>query len=169
MNTFGLLKEPKNIIELFTFDLTSFFYEEDYTEIHSEEVDGIFMIEYSKELPWIEHELFENVVFRVFNDKANIVGGNHINVNLAATPEKLTVEKVHKLVDQLYQIYSYDDENKGQWSQSDLGDFQQKTLERLWTLGENKNIYSVKLTYSSKYGLELKILFFNHLLNLLNK
>lgn len=168
MDTFGLLREPKNIIELFTFDLSTFFYEEDYSEVQSEERDGIFMIEYTKQLPWIELELFDQVLFRVFNDKSNITGGNHINVQLPASTEKISIERVERLVRNLFKLYGWDDENRGDWSDIDRKDFNDNLLERVWTLGENKNIYSVKLSYNHKYGLELKILFFNHLLNLLN-
>jgi hypothetical protein len=84
MVPFGLFKNPKNIIELFTFDLTTFFYEEDYEEIESQEIDGVFMIEYEKALPWTELGLFEKVFFRIFNDKTNIVGSSHINVTIAS-------------------------------------------------------------------------------------
>lgn len=169
MTTFSLLKEPKNIIELFTFDLTTFFYEEDYVEVSCDEKDGVFMIEYEKNLPWIEHDLFNKVVFRIFNDKHNIVGSNHINVDFPAEENQVSVTNLKKLTSKLVKIYGWDDENRGQWDSNDETDFKNKTFERIWTLGEGKFIYSVRLVYNLKYGLILKILFFNHLLELSKK
>ena len=97
MAAFGLFNDPKNIIELFTFDLTTFFIEDDYEEISCIEEAGVFMIEYEKVLPWTEHGLFNSVVFRVFNDKKNIVGSNHINVRFSTTAssEKVNDNKEH--------------------------------------------------------------------------
>jgi hypothetical protein len=167
MTPFGLFNNPKNIIELFTFDLTTFFFEEDYEEVQSQEGEGVFMVEYEKILPWIEMGLFEKVQFRVFNDKTNIIGSNHINVMLPATESLVDVEKVAHLLNSLYNIYGWDDENRGEWSDYDHHDFLEKSLERQWTLGEGKYIYSIKVTFNQKYGLLLKILFFNHLLELI--
>lgn len=169
MVPFGLFKNPKNIIELFTFDLTTFFYEEDYEEIESQEIEGVFMVEYEKVLPWTELGLFEKVFFRIFNDKTNIVGSSHINVTLPANPEYVDIEKTANLINSLFRIYGWDDENRGEWSETDKTEFEDRVFERQWTLGEGKFIYSVKVTYNSKYGLHLKILFFNHLLDLIGK
>ncbi len=80
MNNQGLFIEPNNIIELFTFDLTTFFFEEDFEEVDCHEEKGVLMVEYQKQLPWVELKLFDRVIFRVFNDKDNIVGSSHINV-----------------------------------------------------------------------------------------
>jgi hypothetical protein len=169
MNAFGLFKEPKNIIELFTFDLTTFFYEDDYEEISSDEQAGIFMIEYEKSLPWLELNLFNKVVFRVFNDKNNIIGSNHINVRFPAKEDQINLQNVKKLVNKLNKIYGWDDENRGEWTAHDENDFNKGFMERQWTLGEGKYIYSVKVTLNIRDGLALKILFFNHLLELINK
>jgi hypothetical protein len=169
MVPFGLFRNPKNIIELFTFDLSTFFYEEDYEEVQSQEGDGVFMVEYEKILPWTEMGLFEKVQFRLFNDKTNIVGSSHINVTLPATQHLVEIEKVATLLNSLYNIYGWDDENRGTWNDNDVHDFLEKSLERQWTLGEGKYIYSVKVTCNQKYGLLLKILFFNHLLELIGK
>lgn len=169
MSAFGLFKEPKNIIELFTFDLTTFFYEEDYEEISCEEKEGIFMIEYEKPLPWIELELFSKVVFRVFNDKRNIVGSQHINVSFPADIEQTNKTTLKKLVNKLTKIYGWDDENLGEMTTKDETDFENGYFERQWTLGEGKHIYTVRLIYNTRDGLSLKILFFNHLLELINK
>jgi hypothetical protein len=169
MSAFGLFKEPKNIIELFTFDLTTFFYEEDYEEISFEEQEGLFMIEYEKVLPWIEIDLFNKVVFRVFNDKKNIVGSNHINVNFPAEPDHTNMANIKKLTHKLFKIYGWDDENLGEMTVKDETGFNNGFFERQWTLGEGKNVYSVRLIYNTRDGLSLRILFFNHLLELIQK
>ncbi len=166
MSGFGLFKEPKNIIELFTFDLTTFFYEDDYEEISSTEKGGVFMIEYEKILPWTELGLFNSVVFRVFNDKNNIVGSNHINVRFSSIIEEYPNQDVMKLVHKLTKIYGNDDDNEGTWAESDEKAFKEGTLRRQWTLGEGKFIYTVRIVMNNN-TLKLEILFFNHLLDLI--
>ncbi|MFA6402277.1 MAG: hypothetical protein WCX31_11740 [Salinivirgaceae bacterium] len=169
MSKIGFFKSPKNITGLFTFDLTSFFFEEDYTELSSDEKEGVFMIEYEKILPHIELGLFNKVIFRVFNDKKNIRGSNHINVSFPAEPGNTKLPAIKKLIYKLVEICGGDDENRADWTINDESDFNNGYLDRQWTLGEGKNIYSVRLTMNSKDGLVLKILFFNHLLELINK
>lgn len=168
MTLFGLFKEPKNIIELFTFDLTTFFYEEDYEEISSKEEQGVLMIEYEKNLPWTEMDLFEKVIFRVFSDKTNLDGSNHINVRFPSEAEASNLKNTAKLINALYRIYGSDDENKGEWTSSDESIFKAPGLLRQWTLGEGKLIYTVKLDYTQNHQLILHILFFNHLTQLIN-
>ena len=106
MNAFGLFNEPKNIIELFTFDLTTFFYEDDYEEIACIENEGVFMIEFEKMLPWTELGLFNTVIFRVFNDKRNTIGSSHINIRLTTEINSKSKKHIIKLVNKLNIIYS---------------------------------------------------------------
>jgi hypothetical protein len=169
MSKVGFFKSPKNITELFTFDLTTFFFEEDYIEVSGDEKEGVFMIEYEKILPQIELGLFTKVVFRVFNDKKNIIGSNHINVRFPAEAGNIKLPTIKKLIYKLAEIYGGDDENRAEWTENDESDYNKGYLDRQWTLGEGKNIYSVRLTMNSKDGLVLNILFFNHLLGLINK
>ena len=167
MSVFGLFKEPKNIIELFTFDLTTFFFEDDYEEISSNEKEGVFMIEYEKTLPWTELGLFNSVVFRVFNDKNNIIGSNHINVRFTSQIDELENNKnLIKLVNKLNKIYGFDDENHGGWTESDNTNNEAVKIIRQWTLGEGKYIYTVRIRIKNNTVL-LEILFFNHLLELI--
>ena len=166
MTAYGLFKEPKNIIELFTFDLTTFFYEDDYEEISSAEEGGVFMIEYEKTLPWTELGLFNKLIFRVFNDKNNIVGSNHINVRLETEITDNNKKNLIKLVHKLNQIYGPDDDNKEDWTEIDEQQLVSKQFFRQWTLGEGKFIYTVRIT-GQKGELQLEILFFNHLLELI--
>lgn len=167
MSVFGLFKEPKNIIELFTFDLTTFFFEDDYEEISSNEKEGVFMIEYEKILPWTELGLFNSVVFRVFNDKKNIIGSNHINVRFTSQiDEPYNNKNLIKLINKLNKIYGFDDENRGDWDNSETANNTIVKIIRQWTLGEGKYIYTVRLRIKNN-TLLLEILFFNHLLELI--
>jgi len=168
MSSFGLFKEPKNIIELFTFDLTTFFFDDDYQEISSNETDGVFMIEYEKSLAWIELDLFNTVVFRVFNDKNNINGSNHINVRFSCEIDDFPNKQIIQLVNKLHKIYGFDDENLGEWNETDTKNINSNQLIRQYTLGEGKNIYTVRLSFKNNFLL-LEILFFNHLLELINQ
>jgi len=165
---FGIFKEPKNIIELFTFDLSTFFYEDDYEEISCVEEGEVFMIEYEKALPWTEVGLFNSVVFRVFNDKKNIIGSNHINVRFSVEYSKNNKSYIVKLINKLYKIYGWDDENRGEWSDIDDEKIEKSELIRQWTLGEGKYIYTVHISMGNN-TLLLEILFFNHLLKLIQE
>jgi hypothetical protein len=165
---FGIFKEPKNIIELFTFDLSTFFYEDDYEEISCVEDGGVFMIEYEKNLPWTEVGLFNSVVFRVFNDKKNIIGSNHINVRFSVEYGENNKNSIVKLINKLYKIYGWDDENRGKWSEMDDENIEKSKLIRQWTLGEGKYIYTVHISMENNILL-LEILFFNHLLKLIQE
>ena len=124
------------------------------------------MIEYEKTLPWTELNLFNSVVFRVFNDKKNIIGSNHINVRFANEFDAGAKKDIIKLVYKLYKIYGSDDENKSDWSENDDNALELKKLKRQWTLGEGKFIYTVRLSMKND-DLLLEIIFFNHLLELI--
>ncbi len=166
MVSFGFFKEPKNIIELFTFDLTTFFYDDDYDEISCVEDEGIFMIEYEKVLPWTEFDIFSTVIFRVFNEKKNIIGSSNINVRFINKIDISKKKNIVKIVNKLNKIYGSDDDNKDDWSVGDDNAFELKKLKRQWTLGEGKNIYTVILLMKND-DLLFEILFFNHLLELI--
>lgn len=169
MDNLGLLSEPKNILELFTFDLTTFFFEEDYEEIDCCEEKGVFMVEYKKSLPWLELDLFDYVIFRVFNDKENIIGSSHINVKLPANIQFQSEDLVIKLTNALFNIYGWDDESNGSWTNQDLPLYKKGAYYRNWTLGEGKYVYSVKVRQDKNKSVSLQILFFNHLLKLSNQ
>lgn len=164
MSTLETSDKPQNILELFSFDLTKFFADNDYCEIESKDVEGVFMVEFEKEFPLPELDLFERVIFRLFNDKSNITASNHINVTLPANPRQITESKVKKLVNDLFSIYGYDDDRRGKWSDSDSTSFKDKDLERQWTVGNDKRVYAIKMSYTGKHGLYLKIFFFNRLM-----
>lgn len=163
----NFFKEPKNILDLFTYDLTTFFYE-DYEEINSEEILDTVLIDYEKKLPWKEFDVFDHVVFRVFIEKTNITGTNHINVTLSAT-EGFKKENIVNVIEKITRISGIDDNRKGFWSNSDDENFEKGYLDRMWTLGKNENIYSLRLIYDKDNGLQLSILFFTNLLKQLGK
>ncbi len=163
----NFFKEPKNILDLFTYDLTTFFYE-DYEEINSEEILDTVLIDYEKKLPWKEFDVFDHVVFRVFIEKTNITGTNHINVTMDAK-EGFTKEHIEGIIEKVTRISGIDDNRKGFWSGSDDENFEKGYLDRMWTLGKNENIYSLRLIYDKNSGLQLSILFFTNLLKQLGK
>ncbi len=47
--------------------------------------------------------------------------------------------------------------------------FKKNKFERIWTLGEGRYIYTIKLTQNELNEVVLNILFFNHLLKLINQ
>ena len=169
MSILDAQNKPKNILELLSFDLTKFCADNDYCEIESKDIEGVFMVEFEKEFPLVELGMFEKVVFRLFNDKNNINGSNHINVTMPANPRYITSARVKSLINSLYGIYGYDDDRKCEWNDADMTAFAEKDLERQWTVGNDKCVYTVKLSYTEKHGLILKIFFFNRLVEAIKK
>ncbi|MFO7863163.1 MAG: hypothetical protein R6U85_04115 [Salinivirgaceae bacterium] len=163
----SFFKEPKNVLDLFTYDLTTFFYE-DYNEINSEEILDTVLIDYEKTLPWKELEVFNRVVFRVFIEKSNVTGTNHINVTFFAD-DGYAKEDLEKIIEKITRIAGIDDNRKGFWSDSDAENYENGFIDRMWTLGKNDNIYSLRLTYDPGHGPQLSILFFTNLLKNLGK
>ncbi|MBE9466935.1 MAG: hypothetical protein IMY72_01285 [Bacteroidetes bacterium] len=163
------LHNNKNILDLFIYDLSKFFIDEDYEQISCEEIQGLFMIEYEKTLPWTELNIFDKLRFRVFNDKQNIIGSNHINATLLNDGIILTNLEVKNVVNKLHEIYGKDDNNKREWSQEDEIDYIENIFCRVWTLGDGIDVYSITLTISPQKQLMLSILFFTNLLKQTNK
>lgn len=163
------LYNNKNILDLFIYDLSTFFLDEDYKQVSCEEIQGLFMIEYEKTLPWTELNIFTKVRFRVFNDKKNIIGSNHINATLFNEGIILTNLEVKNVVDKLYEIYGKDDNNKGEWTEEDEIDYKENIFNRTWTLGDGIDVYSITLNISPYKELMLNILFFTNLLKQIGK
>lgn len=163
----SFFQEPKTILDLFTYDLTTFFLE-DYKEVNSEEILDTVLIDYEKILPWKEFDIFNRVLFRVFIEKTNVTGTNHINVTFFAD-DGCAKKDVIKIVERITRITGIDDNRKGFWSNTDDVNFDLGKASRMWTLGRNENIYSLRLGYSHESGLQLSILFFTNLLKQLGK
>ena len=169
MSILDAANKPKNILEMLSFDLTKFFADNDYCEIESKDIEGVFMVEFEKEFPLVELGMFDKVVFRLINDKDNINGSNHINVTMPANPRYVTQKNAKALINSLYAIYGYDDDRKGEWDEADIKMFQVKDLERQWTIGNDKCVYAVKMSYTENHGFYLKIFFFNRLVEAIKK
>lgn len=167
MSILDSTNKPSNILELFSYDLTKFFADNDYTELQSKDIEDVFMVEFEKRFPYVELGLFERVVFRMFNNKTNINGSNHVNVTMVANNRYVTKERLQALSNSLFDIYGFDDDGKGEWTNNDDKDFVAKDFERQWTLGDGKFVYAIKLSYTENRGLVLKIFFFNRLIELL--
>lgn len=165
MELFGTSKKEKTVLDLFTYDLTSFFYG-NYEEVDSEETEATFMIVYEKELPWSELKIFDYVQFRVFYDKETITGSNPINVRFICKNKTVTLEHIQYVVDQMFQVCGMDDLGAGEWIESDVKSCENKSFKRVWTLARGESFTSV---YYDTDGLVLNILFFNNLLKFYGK
>lgn len=167
MSLLDATNKPNNILELFSYDLTKFFADNDYNEIQSKDIEDVFMVEFEKRFPHVELGMFERVIFRMFNNKTNINGSNHVNVTMVANNRYITKDRLKSLSDSLYDIYGFDDDGKGEWGNVDEKEFADKDFERQWTVGDGRRVYAIKLSYTDSRGLILKIFFFNRLLELL--
>lgn len=167
MDYFTSGSKEKTILDILTFDLSTFFYGE-YQEVKSEEEEGTFMIDYEKKLPWSEFDIFDHLQFRVFNDKKNIHGSNHINAILMNRETSFGEEKVISMIDKIFQIYGKDDLQKERWTENDSKFFKNKEFERIWTIGKDKDIYTIQIKFDEQDRLCLSILFLTNLLRVTN-
>ncbi|MBE9466799.1 MAG: hypothetical protein IMY72_00600 [Bacteroidetes bacterium] len=161
MDLFDSEKKGKTILDLFTYDLTTFFYGE-YEEVDSEETEETFMIVYEKKLPWTELNAFDTLQFRVFFDKHNITGSNPINVKLLAKDTIIDIDNVKSVVENVFDVYGKDDDERAEWTNQDKIDFFSKKLKRIWTI--EKGVSFVTVYYNEDEKLVLNILFLNNLI-----
>jgi hypothetical protein len=161
MSLFESVKKEKTILDLFTYDLTTFFYGQ-YEEVDSEETEGTFMIVYERKLPWVELKIFDTLQFRVFFDKENITGSNPINVKFISKENEATIDDVKYVIEKVFEIYGDDDKEEGEWTEIDDQAFEDGLLNRIWTIDKGESFVSVFYTEEEK--LVLNILFFNNLI-----
>lgn len=161
MNVFGAKNKEKTILDLFTYDLTTFFYD-DYEEVDSEETPATIMIVYQKGLPWKELEIFDAVQFRIFFDKESITGSNPVNVKFVSEEKSASVDDLKNIVDKIIDLYGEDDYRKGEWDNEDEKAFIDKNFRRVWTIEKGESFVSVE--FSEENGITLSILFFNNLI-----
>ena len=161
MSPFDINKEEKSILDCFTYDLTSFFFDE-YEEIASEETPATVMIVYEKKLPWNELGIFDLVQFRIFFDKENLTGSNPVNVKFLSSLKNSSLEHLHGIVDRVVSIYGQDDYRKGDWDESDENAFIENQFRRVWTIEQGDSFVSIE--YNENDGIQLNILFFNNML-----
>ncbi|MDA3890213.1 MAG: hypothetical protein PF517_00960 [Salinivirgaceae bacterium] len=166
MSTFEQNKKEKSILDCFTYDLKSFFYD-NYEEIASEETPATVMIVYQKELPWSELEIFNAVQFRIFFDKENLTGSNPINVKFISTEKIGTDKELQSIVDKVISIYGADDYRKGTWDSEDEKTFASEHYRRVWTIEQGESFISIE--YNTTDGITLNILFFNNMLKEANE
>lgn len=161
MNVFGAKNKEKTILDLFTYDLTTFFYD-DYEEVDSEETPATIMIVYQKGLPWKELEIFDAVQFRIFFDKESITGSNPVNVKFVSEEKSASVDDLKNIVDKIIDLYGEDDYRKGEWDNEDEKAFIDKNFRRVWTIEKGESFVSIE--FSEENGITLSILFFNNLI-----
>ncbi|NOZ45235.1 MAG: hypothetical protein GXO79_00480 [Chlorobi bacterium] len=152
----------RSILDLLNYDLTTFFQEDDYEEVDSQDTPGMFMIDYEKKLPKLELNVFDTVQFRVFFDKDNITGSNPVNVKLFAKGTEINRKKASYVVDQVFGIYGMDDYEKTVMDNEDHKTSIKGSLIRKWTI--EKGISFISIYYEQNKMLELNILFFNNLI-----
>lgn len=157
----------RTILDLLTFDLSTFFYG-DYQEINSEEQGEMFLIDYEKELPWVEFEIFDYLQFRIFNDKKNIHGSNHINAILINKEFAFTIENTQEFLNEIFQLYGKDDNNQTECNEKDIQDFHEKKLEHIWTIGKTDDLYTIKISFNAQKQFCLSIILFTNLLKKTN-
>lgn len=161
MTTFEKNKKEDSILDCFTYDLKSFFYD-NYEEIDSEETPATVMIVYQKELPWTEMGIFNAVQFRIFFDKENLTGSNPINVKFVAKNKNRSLDELKHIVDKVHTVYGTDDYNRDNWNEEDEEAFCTDNYRRVWTIDQGESFVSIECNPTE--GITLNILFFNNML-----
>ncbi|MBI9065989.1 MAG: hypothetical protein JEZ09_01775 [Salinivirgaceae bacterium] len=161
MNSFISNKKEKSILDCFTYDLATFFFD-DYEEIDSEETPATVMIVYEKQLPWRELKIFDAVQFRIFFDKESLTGSNPVNVKFISKEKKSDVEYLKAIVNKVFSIYGNDDFENGEWNEEDDKQFEEESYRRVWTIEHGESFVCVE--FNEEIGITLNILFFNNLI-----
>jgi len=160
MGFLGANKKERNILDIFTYDITTFFYG-DYEEVDSIDTESMFMIVYERPLPWIEVGCFDCIQFRVFFDKENFTGSNPVNVRMYAKNFEPNIESIRSLINTITTIYGNDDDGNAEFNDNDRFMIEQKSFERRWTIEKGESFITI---YYNEKGLELNILFLNNLI-----
>lgn len=160
MRFFETSKKEKSVLDLFTYDLTTFFYGE-YEEVESHDTEAMFMIVYHRKLPWSEMDLLDDVQFKVFFDKHNFTGSNPINVRLYNVKAQITLPKIKALVRSVVDLYGTDTNGRGLWDDEDQQGFDSVLWERKWSIQEGESFITI---YYNESGLEMNILFLNNII-----
>lgn len=160
MNSFSINKKQKSILDCFTYDLTTFFFD-DYEEIDSEETPATVMIVYEKVLPWQELKIFDAVQFRIFFDKESLTGSNPVNVKFVSKNKNTEKSNLQDILIKVLDIYGNDDMGKGAWDSNDDELFENKNYRRVWTIEQGESFVSIE--FNEEFGITLNILFFNNL------
>ncbi len=161
MSVFGTHKKETSILECFTYDLKTFFYD-DYEEVASEETPATVMIVYQKKLPWVEFDIFDVVQFRIFFDKESLTGSNPVNVRFISESNKATTEHAMAVINKVASIYGPDNYNVAEWNNDDATAYESLRLRRVWTIDKGESFISIE--NNPETGLSLNILFFNNML-----
>ena len=160
MRFFETSKKEKSVLDLFTYDLTTFFYGE-YEEVESHDTEAMFMIVYQRKLPWSEMDLLDDVQFKVFFDKNNFTGSNPINVRLFNSKSEVNEQKVAALVRSIVELYGVDINKKDYWDDDDSQAFVQRSWQRKWSIQEGESFITI---YYNESGFEMNILFLNNII-----
>lgn len=144
-------KTVKTIYELFNLDIKSS-PDDSFIKGNSQiNESGNKIINYRKNLNPKEFGLFDTLEIKVFEGLPN---KNFIFTN--RNFNKSEIEKVRKLVDNLFLFYGLDSESKGKFANSEIQDFNDDYWSgRFWTSDEIKN--PIMFSYDDLSGLSLTL------------
>ena len=133
------INEQKSILDWLHFDLSNFFLQE-YTEVNTEEIQGLYCIDYEKKLSENEFNIFDTLRLRVFSKVKDIESCDHINATFYSQYNEWNISKLDNLVELLYETYGADQNGKEKLTRDDIADLKLNIFNRAWTLGSNENI-----------------------------
>ena len=165
MGFFDKSSRAKNILELFTYDIVTFFHD-DYEEVEYEETESMFVAVYEQQLPWVELECFDTIQLCVFFDKHSFTGSNPINVKFYSKSVEPSAGSIAKVINMIHKIYGDDDKQRKALLDNEDLKLENNIWERIWTIESGESFVTTNLTST---GFVLRILFFNNLIKHLEK
>jgi len=166
MTNTTVIENSKNILDVLTFDITSYF-ESDYQIVKTEDSPAVQIVDYERVLAESEFNVFDTLHLMVMFDKFFITSDTHMNATFRSKNRQVTIDEMKKITNFFYELYGSDDAKRKKWSKVDASKLKDYTFNRLWPTGLGDSF--VKLAYKEDTGFEVSILFLNNLLEILGK
>src|ERR1035437_566659 len=124
------IEQPINLLDVFTFDITSFFGNE-YQIISTEDSPAVQIVDYEISLPKIELEVFDTLHLMVMFDKFFIESDTHINATFRKKQNQLNFEEIKNITNYFHKIYGNDDSKNKKWTKKDVEKVKDFTFNRI--------------------------------------
>jgi len=110
-------------------------------------------------------ELFDTVVFRIFNHQRDLSGNSSFNLLFVNLEKSVTFGKIENLINSICNVYGKDRNGKSYWNETDDNTISQYWEGREWILDKNgnslKNIKSdciqINLHFDLEKGIDFSI------------
>jgi len=166
MKTMEFQSGKNSILDVIKFDITQFFVG-GYTIISTEDMAVIQIVDYEKQLPDVEFDLFDTLRLMVMFDKYLVNSDTHINATFYTKNKNISIKGIEHITNYFHHLFGVDDAKNAQWTEEDEKAIENFTFNRIWPTSNGESF--IKLSYTQTKGLEFTLLFLNNLLESLGK